>query len=238
MDSIESASLGNTVALPCGVTLKNRVAKSAMSDSLGDGQGNPGPHQANLYGLWARGGVALSIIGEVQGNPAAAEKPGNLVLGERSDLEPFRALTRAGTAGGTQLWAQLGHAGAMAHPPISTPKGPSALDLPGLTSAAMSRDEIARLPAEFAATARLAQDAGFSGVQVHAAHGFLLSQFLSPLFNRREDAYGGALQNRARLTLEVIEAVRGAVGPGFPVGVKLNAADGLEGGFPRMRRWP
>jgi 2,4-dienoyl-CoA reductase-like NADH-dependent reductase (Old Yellow Enzyme family) len=119
----------------------------------------------------------------------------------------------------------------MAHPPISQPKGPSALDMPGLTCAALSLDEIRGLPAEFARTARLAKDLGFGGVQIHAAHGFLLSQFLSPLFNRRGDAYGGAIENRMRLLLEVIEAVRAAVGPEFPVAVKLNSSDQLHGGF-------
>jgi 2,4-dienoyl-CoA reductase-like NADH-dependent reductase (Old Yellow Enzyme family) len=119
----------------------------------------------------------------------------------------------------------------MADAPISTPKGPSALDLPGLTCDALSLEEIKVLPAEFARTASLAKELGFGGVEIHAAHGFLLNQFLSPLFNRREDAYGGSLQNRMRLLLEVISAVREAVGPDFPVGIKLNATDQLEGGF-------
>ncbi|WP_258546725.1 MULTISPECIES: oxidoreductase [Rhodobacterales] len=115
--------------------------------------------------------------------------------------------------------------------PISTPKGPSALDLPGLICGALSLDEIHALPAEFAHTASLAKGLGFGGVQIHAAHGFLLSQFLSPLFNKRQDAYGGSLQNRMRLLLEVINEVRKAVGPEFPVGIKLNASDQLDGGF-------
>ena len=219
------------VQLPCGVVLKNRIAKAAMSDSLGDGTGHPTDAQMRLYERWAEGGVALSIVGEVQGNPHFAEKPGNLVLNGDSDLQRFEALAQAGATNGGQLWLQLGHAGAMAHPPISTPKGPSALDLPGLTCAELSLDEIRDLPGRFAKTAAMAQRLGFGGVEVHAAHGFLLSQFLSPLFNRRKDNYGGDIHARMRIVLEVVNEVRREVGPDFPIAVKLNSSDQLEGGL-------
>lgn len=217
--------------LPCGAILKNRIAKSAMSDSLGDGRGAPTETQTRLYERWATGGLALSIVGEVQGDANFAEKPGNLVLGPTSDLDRFRALAHRGSANGSQLWLQLGHAGAMAYPPISTPKGPTALDLPGLTCAAISIEDVQSLPNQFAQTAKMARDLGFGGVEIHAAHGFLLSQFLSPLFNKRRDDYGGSIENRMRLLLEVIEEVRNSVGPNFPIGVKLNATDQIEGGF-------
>ncbi|MEO0502016.1 MAG: oxidoreductase [Pseudomonadota bacterium] len=227
----DPAALFEPLELPCGAVLKNRIAKSAMSDSLGDGRGNPTPAQMRLYERWADGGAAVSIIGEVQGDPNFAEKPGNLVLGPASDHDAFRTLAQRGSRNGAHLWLQLGHAGAMAHPPISTPKGPSALDLPGLTCDALTTREIAALPDQFARTARQAQALGFGGVQVHAAHGFLLSQFLSPLFNTRSDAYGGSVAHRMRLVLDVVAAVRAAVGPGFAVGLKLNATDQLEGGL-------
>ena len=225
------STLFRPLALPCGAALKNRIAKAAMSDSLGNGRGDPTPAQIRLYDRWAQGGAALSIVGEVQGDPDFAEKPGNLVLHGESDPEPFRALARAGATDGAQLWLQLGHAGAMAHPPIGTPMGPSALDLPGLRCAALDPGDIHALPGRFAQTARRAQALGFGGVQIHAAHGFLLSQFLSPLFNKRTDGYGGSITGRMRLVLEVVAAVRRAVGPGFPVGIKLNATDQLEGGL-------
>lgn len=145
---------------------------------------------------------------------------------------PISALAEAGRSAGAQLWVQLGHAGALAHPPISpAPKGPSALDLPGLRCDALSAAEIAALPESFARTAQLAQAQGFGGVQVHAAHGFLLSQFLSPLFNRRGDGYGGDIGGRMRLLLEVVEAVRTALAPGTALAVKLNATDQLRGGL-------
>lgn len=217
--------------LPCGAVLKNRIAKAAMSDSLGDGRGDPTEAQIRLYQRWAEGGVALSIVGEVHGDPCFAEKPGNLVLTPEADATRFAALARRGSADGAQLWLQLGHAGALTHPPIGTPKGPSALALPGLACAALTVEEIRALPPLFARTAALGRQLGFGGVEVHAAHGFLLSQFLSPLFNRRTDAYGGTLAKRMRLLLEVVAAVREAVGPRFPVGIKLNATDQLEGGL-------
>ncbi|MEY8095816.1 NADH:flavin oxidoreductase/NADH oxidase family protein [Falsihalocynthiibacter sp. S25ZX9] len=217
--------------LPCGAVLKNRIAKSAMSDSLGDGAGHPTPAQNRLYQRWAEGGLAVSIIGEVQSMPNYAEKPGNLVLNRSSDVDKFRDLAAHGGENGTQLWLQLGNAGALAYAPISTPKGPSALDLPGLRCEGMTLDEIQQVPLEFAKTAKLAQQAGFGGVQIHAAHGFLLSQFLSPLFNKRSDAYGGPIANRMKLLLESIKATRATVGSNFPIAVKLNSSDQLEGGF-------
>ncbi len=217
--------------LPCGVILKNRIVKSAMSDSLGDGTGNPTRAQNRLYRIWAEGGLAASIVGEVQGTAGFAEKPGNLVLNEASDHGRFQALAEAGRQNDARLWLQLGHAGAMAYAPTSAPRGPSALDVPGLRCAGMSRAEIGNLPTEFARTAKLARQAGFGGVQIHAAHGFLLSQFLSPLFNRRGDEYGGSIANRARLLLDVIGSVREAVGPAFPVALKLNSTDQLDGGL-------
>lgn len=229
--AVDPARLFQPLELPCGVVLKNRVAKSAMSDSLGDGCGDPTPAQQRLYERWAEGGVAVSIIGEVQGHPHFAEKPGNLVLGTGHDRAAFAELARRGSVNGAQLWLQLGHAGAMAYPPISTPSGPSTLDLPGLKCAALTRGDIRDLPAGFARTASLARSLGFGGVQIHAAHGFLLSQFLSPLFNRRGDEFGGSIENRMRVLLDTIAEVRAAVGPGFPVAVKLNSSDQLQGGL-------
>ncbi len=228
---MQSANLFDPLTLPCGLVLKCRIAKSAMSDSLGDGTGHPTSDQIRLYERWAKGGTALSIIGEVQGHPGYAEKPGNLLLNQNADPTLFRELAREGSANDTRIWPQLGHAGALAHAPTSTARGPSALDLPGLRCAEMSLAEIRRVPEDFARTTRLARDYGFSGVQIHAAHGFLLSQFLSPLFNRRTDEYGGPIENRMRLLMETVNACRQAAGPDFAIAVKLNASDMLEGGL-------
>ncbi len=229
--SPSSPALDQALALPCGSVLKNRIVKAAMSDSLGDGKGDPTEAQRRLYERWATGGAALSIIGEVQVGPDFPERPGNLVLSNHADQQAMRALTRRAKANGAQIWPQLGHAGALAHPPISRPKGPSTLDLEGLQCEAMSLDEIGALPGQFADAACLARSVGFDGVEIHAAHGFLLSQFLSPLFNRRQDGYGGDIEARSRLLLEIIDHISKAVGPAFPIGVKINASDQLEGGL-------
>ena len=187
-----------------------------MSDSLGNGEGDATKEQARLYELWAEGGVALSLIGEVQGDPRYPEKPGNLVLGEHSDsLERCGSWLNGVALTGTHLWPQLGHAGALSHQPISVPKGPSALDLPGLQCGALSAEEIQALPGMYAKTAAFAKEAGFSGVLVHAGHGFLLNQFLSPLFNRRRDGYGGSIEARSKIVINIVNTIRHAGWPDF-----------------------
>ena len=223
--------LQNSLELPCGAILKNRLAKSPMSDSLGNGEGDSTEAQIRLYERWAEGGAALSIIGEVQGDYRYPEKPGNLVLGERTDDKAIQLLASRGVVEGAHLWPQLGHAGALSHSPISQPRGPSALNIEGLQCAEMSIDEVRKLPGLYARTALHAKTAGFSGVHVHAGHGFLLNQFLSPLFNHRTDGYGGSIEARCRIVLEVITEVRRAVGPAFPVGIRINSTDKLDGGL-------
>ena len=223
--------LHSALELPCGAILKNRLAKSAMSDSLADGEGNPTEAQIRLYERWAEGGVAVSFIGEVQGDPRFPEKPGNLVFGAHSNQNLLQSLTNRAVIEGAHLWTQIGHAGALAHLPISQPKGPSALNLEGLQCAALSIDEIRQLPDMYAKAALHAKNAGFSGVHIHAGHGFLLSQFLSPLFNHRSDGYGGSIEARCRVVLEIINAVRRVVGALFPIGIRINSTDQLEGGL-------
>lgn len=202
-----------------------------MSDSLGDGEGDPTEAQVRLYERWAEGGVALSIIGEVQGDPRFPEKPGNLVLGAHSNDRFLQLLTSRAGVNGSHLWPQIGHAGALSHPPISKPKGPSPLDVEGLQCAGMTIEEIHELPAMYMNTALHARAVGFSGVLIHAGHGFLLSQFLSPLFNHRTDGYGGSIEARSRIILEIISEVRRAVGPSYPIGIRINSSDQLEGGL-------
>jgi len=225
------ATLDSALHLPCGAVMKNRLVKSPMSDSLGNGKGDPSAAQIRLYEQWAQGGAALSVIGEAQVDQRYPEKPGNLVLGLGSNRQALQELTRRATVDGAHLWPQLGHAGALAHAPISTAKGPSRLNLKDLQCEALSIQEIQRLPSQFAQSARLAQDVGFTGVLIHAGHGFLLSQFLSPLFNQRTDDFGGSIENRSRIILQTILAVRLAVGPSFPVGIRINSSDLLEGGL-------
>ena len=121
-DSDSLHVLQSTLELPCGANLKNRLAKSPMSDSLANGKGDPTEAQIRLYERWADGGAAVSFIGEVQGDPRFPEKPGNLVLAEHTNKEMIRSLVSRAMIEGAHLWPQLGHAGALSHLPISQPK--------------------------------------------------------------------------------------------------------------------
>ncbi len=231
MEESDALVLGAPLELPCGVVLKNRMVKAAMSDSLGDGAGNPTDAQIRLYQRWADGDAALSVVGEVQVDHRYPEKPGNLVIGSGSDDETLAQLAEVGAARGSHVGPQLGHAGALAHPPISVPAGPSAVAVEGLQCEALTLSEVEALPGAYASAAVRAQAVGFDGVEIHAGHGFLLSQFLSPLFNHRADRYGGSIEARCRLLLDIVRAVRTEVGPQFALAVRINSSDQLEGGL-------
>jgi len=219
------------LSLPCGATLRNRIAKAAMSDELGDGAGGATPEQATLYRRWAEGGAGLVIVGECQVAPDHPENCGNLLLNPVRSAASIERMTEAGRVDGTHLWAQLGQAGCLAVPVSGAVKGPSAVTVGDLRAEAMDAAEIEALPRRIAESAVTAKALGFTGVEIHAAHGFLLNQFLSPFFNRRTDPWGGSIEKRARLLIETVHHVRDAVGPSFPVGVRLNVQDGLEGGL-------
>lgn len=228
---IDADVLAAPFELPCGVVLKNRLAKAAMSDSLGDGVGRPTDEQVELYRRWSTGGAALSLIGEVQVDYRYPERPGNLVLWPGADNARLARLAAVGSTDGAQIWPQLGHAGALAHASISRPAGPSAFNIEGLQCDALTPSDVDALPVIYARAAAHARAVGFNGVQIHAGHGFLLSQFLSPLFNRRSDHYGGSIEARCRLLLAVVREVRAEVGPEFAIAVKINSSDQLEGGL-------
>lgn len=226
--------------LPCGVVLKNRLAKAAMTEGLADPRNSATAHHARLYRRWAEGGAGMLLTGNVQVDRRHLERPGNIALDgslSAEALDALRAFARAGTSNDTQLWMQISHAGRQTPATVNkTPLAPSAVGLvmPGGQFGqprAMTEDEILDVIARFAHAATLARETGFSGVQIHSAHGYLLSEFLSPDVNQRTDAWGGSLENRARLLLETTRAVRRAVGSDFPISVKLNSADFQRGGF-------
>ena len=229
-----------SLTLPCGAILPNRLCKAAMTEGLADPLGQATPALIQLYGLWSDGGAGLLLSGNVQIDGDHLERPGNVIIDNEPSQEAMSMLRRwaeAGTRGGNHFWAQISHAGRQCQKMVNPhPKAPSAvkLGLPGgqfVEPVAMSEADIQAVIAGFARCARVLKDAGFTGVQLHAAHGYLLSQFLSPRSNQREDQWGGSLENRARALLESVRAVRNAVGPSFPVGVKLNSADFQRGGF-------
>ncbi len=232
--------LKTPLALPCGASLPNRLAKAAMTEGLATPKGVPTPALAQLYGLWSDGGAGLLLSGNIQIDADHLERPGNVVIDRAPDAEMQMALSNwasAATRNGNHFWAQLSHGGRQTQKMVNPhPKAPSAvkLGLPGGQfgePVALTVDEIQDLVQRFAVAAVACQQAGFTGVQVHAAHGYLMSSFLSPRSNLRTDAYGGSLENRARALLETVAAVREAVGPDFPVSVKLNSADFQKGGF-------
>lgn len=238
-----TATLDLPLPLPCGVVLPNRLAKAAMTEGLADAELRATPRLATLYRRWSEGGAGLLITGNVMVDRRVPERPGNVVIDgtwpasvDTEARSRLRDWARAGTIAGNQLWMQLSHAGRQS-PRYAThdPVGPSAvgLDLLGAYGRprALTEADIEDLIRRFAAAAAIARECGFTGVQVHAAHGYLLSAFLSPLTNRRVDAWGGSLQNRARLLLEVVRATRRAVGADFPIAVKLNSDDFRTGGF-------
>jgi 2,4-dienoyl-CoA reductase-like NADH-dependent reductase (Old Yellow Enzyme family) len=228
------------VKLPCGTNLPNRFAKAAMTEGLATAEGIPTPELARLYGLWSDGGAGMLLSGNIIIDKYHLERPGNVVIDRPPSAEMHDALARwaaTATRNGNQFWAQISHAGRQTQKLVNkNPKAPSAikLGLPGGQFGqpeALTIEEIHDIVQRFGICAAAVKEAGFTGVQIHAAHGYLLSQFLSPRSNQRIDAYGGDLTNRARALLEVVASVRAAVGPDFPVAVKLNSADFQKGGF-------
>ena len=224
------------LTLPCGHTLTNRLCKAAMTEGLADTHDNATPGHQRLYATWARGGAALLLSGNIMVDRRYLERAGNVVLEEGSGLAPLRAWAQAARDVGSQLWAQISHPGRQCPRLVNgTPLAPSAVQLKlagnfGRPRAATS-DDIQDIIERFARTAAWVKNAGLDGVQVHSAHGYLLSQFLSPRTNQRQDRWGGSLDNRARLLLEVARAVRARVGTAYPVSVKLNSSDFVKGGF-------
>ena len=229
-----------SLTLPCGAQIPNRLCKAAMTEGLASPQGEPTEALERLYGIWSDGGAGLLLSGNVQIDGDHLERPGNVIIDREPSEAMQRALARwaaAGTRSGNHFWAQISHAGRQCQKIVNPqPKAPSAvkLGLPGGQFGEpqpMTEEDIESVITGFARCAKVVIDAGFTGVQLHAAHGYLLSQFLSPRSNQRQDQWGGSLENRARLLLASVSRVRAAVGPSIPISVKLNSADFQRGGF-------
>ena len=225
--------------LPCGQTIKNRIAKAAMEENMSETGQIPGDGLFRLYSRWANGGTGVLITGNVMVSQRALTGPGGIVLEKETDLAPFKTWAQQAKQNDTKVWMQINHPGrqvfaAMGGDVLSPSDIP--LDL-GKHShlfgqpRAMTVEEIQNLIQRFVDTASQAEKAGFDGVQIHAAHGYLISQFLSPLTNKRNDEYGGSIENRMRLLVDIIKAVRAQVSPEFAVTVKINSADFQRGGF-------
>jgi 2,4-dienoyl-CoA reductase-like NADH-dependent reductase (Old Yellow Enzyme family) len=233
-----ASPLAHDYILNCGVTLKNRILKSAMSETLGTATGAPSDALATLYGRWAQGGLGLCITGNVMIDRRALGEPGNVVVEDERDLAALQRWAQAGLQNGTALWMQINHPGKQAPQGLNSETvSPSAVPFGGPSAAffgtprALREEEIEEIVARFARTAGIAKKAGFGGVQIHGAHGYLVSQFLSPHHNVRTDRWGGPIENRRRFVLAVLAAMRAEVGPSFPIGIKLNSADFQRGGI-------
>jgi len=233
----KSNALSQPLKLPCGAVLMNRLAKASMTEGLGDSMNRATERHVKAYGRWARGGAGLLLTGNVQTDRRHLDRAGNIAIDGNDGLESLRAMARAGTSACNHLWMQINHPGRQTPASINpTPLAPSAIPLAAVeqgcgSPVAMTEAQILDVIKRFAHVATVARETGFTGVQVHAAHGYLLSQFLSPLSNARTDAWGGSLENRARLLIEIVAAVRKAVGSDFPVAVKLNSSDFQKSGF-------
>lgn len=234
-----TSKLFQSLTLPNGQTIPNRLCKAAMEENLSDEGQVPGDRLHQLYRSWAEGGVGLVLTGNVMVAPDALTGPGGVVLQEGTDIKPFKRWAEAGKPEDGQLWMQINHPGRQVYAAMGeTALSPSdkAVDMGKLSKMfaqprAMTEQEIEVLIQRFVATSRQAESAGFTGVQVHAAHGYLISQFLSPLTNLRSDQWGGDINNRSRVLIEIVKRIRQSVNPEFCVSVKLNSADFQKGGF-------
>jgi 2,4-dienoyl-CoA reductase-like NADH-dependent reductase (Old Yellow Enzyme family) len=237
--SASVAELFSPLRLRSGATLRNRVAKAAMEEGMAGNSQLPDERLLSLYQQWGAGGAGLLITGNVMVHAEALTGPGGVVLDDRAPLEPFARWAQAAKAGGAAVWMQISHPGRQVQADMpGVVWGPSAVAVElGRHSrrfgrpVAMTAEQIRATVERFVTTAARAEEAGFDGVEVHAAHGYLVSQFLSPLVNTRTDQWGGSLENRARLLLDVVRRIRAAVSPSFALAVKLNSADFQRGGF-------
>ncbi|ADH99479.1 NADH:flavin oxidoreductase/NADH oxidase family protein [Salisediminibacterium selenitireducens] len=230
--------LDQSLTLSSYATSKNRWFKSAMSEAMATANHSPTSDLINLYRIWAEGGSGIVVTGNVMVDPYALGEPKNVVLTKNSDLNRFEKWAKAGTANGTLLLMQLNHPGKQVlKGVVNEAVAPSAVPFPPKFQKffppcrALTKKEIWKITDQFAQSARLAQTAGFSGVQIHAAHGYLISQFLSPIHNLRLDEYGGSIQNRFRFLRDICRSVRQATGSSFTISVKINSADFLKSGF-------
>jgi 2,4-dienoyl-CoA reductase-like NADH-dependent reductase (Old Yellow Enzyme family) len=234
-----ASKLFSQLVLPNGAHLSNRVAKAAMEENMADENHAPSAAILRLYRAWAGGGAGLIITGNVMIDRRAMTGPAGIVLENNHHIERFQRWAQTAHRNGARIWMQINHPGRQMAAALGQETwAPSAVALDvgrfskgfGIPKE-MTENDIAEVVRRFTRTAELAELAGFDGVEIHAAHGYLLSQFLSPLANKRLDRWGGSLENRARLLIEVIRSVRRVVSRGFTVAVKLNSADFQRGGF-------
>lgn len=228
--------ISTEITLPCGAVLKNRLVKSAMTERISNKNFEPTKGHERLYMDWSDTGAGLLITGNVVIDRKHLESAGNVCFDDENMLPKLRSWSKAAKSNGNQVWIQISHSGRQANK-FSTgrPLAPSEVQLKKMglfgKPKAMTAHDIQEVIAGFVRVAKLSKEAGFDGVQIHAAHGYLLSQFLSPSTNVRTDQWGGSIENRSRLLLTIVREIRKEVGVNFPIAVKLNSADFQRGGF-------
>ena len=232
--------LKDKITLPCGAQIKNRICKAAMTERIAFANNYTNQRHLNLYKKWAEGDIGILLTGNVQVDKNHLEGPANVCIEENTYAEQLPILRKwaeEGTKDNTHLWMQISHAGRQTPGEInSSPKAPSSVQLkiPGRNygvPSALSTEEINEIIKKFTFVAKIARETGFTGIQIHSAHGYLLSEFLSPDINLREDEWGGTVENRSRIHVEIIKSIRREVGEDFPISVKMNSADFQKGGF-------
>ena len=231
--------LQKELTLSCGAILKNRIAKSAMSENMSPKHHGPTKSLINAYKRWANGGSGLILTGNIMVDRKAIAEPGNILVEDKSNFELLQTWANVVKGTNSHLWAQINHPGRQAIGIINKEVvAPSAIkmNVKGMSlmfkqPKELTESDIFDIIERFGNTATILKEAGFTGVQIHGAHGYLVSQFLSPLTNQRNDKWGGNLENRARFVLEVYRNIRAKVSNTFPVGIKINSADFQRGGF-------
>lgn len=228
--------LSQSYTLPCGVTIPNRLVKSAMSENDADIGGRPSPRIIQLYETWGKGGAGILISGNVMMDSKALGEPFNVIVEDEAYLPELTEWAKKTQQHGSHLWMQINHPGRQAPKFNKEVVSPSNVELGALKSMfkpprPLTEKEILEIIEGFGQTALMAKKAGFKGVQIHGAHGYLVSQFLSSLTNKREDKWGGSVENRARFVLEIYRNIRAKVGANYPVGIKINSADFQRGAF-------
>ena len=231
----ENNKLSQALTLRCGAVLKNRLCKSAMNEAIATGDGRVVRSFEVLYKRWAEGGSGLLITGNVMVDRNHANEPLAVAAENRDDILLLELWAKAAKSSGGMIWAQLNHPGKQSPKFLNEqPVAPSAVALASdlfIPPKELSEAEILNIIERFTQTASILKEAGFDGVQLHGAHGYLISQFLSPNHNQRQDKWGGTLENRMRFVTEVYKSIRKKLGNAFAIGIKLNSSDFQKGGF-------
>ncbi|MFD8494495.1 NADH:flavin oxidoreductase/NADH oxidase family protein [Amycolatopsis sp. NPDC059657] len=231
--------LAEPLELRCGAVLPHRIVKSALSEQLGDRRNRPSADLVALYRTWAQGGSGALITGNVMVDPAALGEPRNVAVPVAPDPVDYKPWAESVAGTGAQLWVQLNHPGRQSPrflsrepvAPSAVPFGDRGIRSVFATPRALTSDEVEALIERFVLAALTFADAGFAGIQLHGAHGYLISQFLSPLTNQRTDEWGGDAVRRRRFLLELVRRIRAELPARVPLSVKLNSADFQRGGF-------